>query len=518
MDLFADAMIPGLIQLARPDVLFMIVAGTLVGLGFGIVPGLQSVTALSVFLPISYYWDPILSMYFFAGVIGSAGNGGAITSILLNMPGTAQNAATMLEGYPLTQKGRAIFALALSASASGLGAVLGVLALVLALPVFMPLLLEFGPAEIFWIATFGLVTLVLAVGADPAKSLISIGFGMVLAMIGFGGPGLPAPRFTFDSLYLYEGLNLVVVVIGLLVVSEAFITFLAGLRARGSNAPLPAAVVLPDRAERRAQLVAGLREPFRRPFLFLRSSGIGVFVGAVPGVGGTVAQFMSYNAARAASKEPEMFGKGSVEGLIATESATNAKDGGTLLPTLLFGIPGSADMALLLAAWQLHGLRPGPLFLETNGAIAWALIFGLLLSNILNSVFTAAAAPSLARLPRINPLLVAPVVLCASMISVYAIRENVWDVGFVIAFGFLGTLQKLFGYPVIGMVIGFVLGGVMEFNFYLALQSSLGDPLVFVGSPIAIVLAVATTAAAAWCLVKMARGPGRNAPRPEATR
>ncbi|WP_108661813.1 tripartite tricarboxylate transporter permease [Acuticoccus kandeliae] len=512
MEFFADPMIAGLSQLVRPDVLFMIVAGTVVGLGFGIVPGLQSVTALSVFLPVSYYWDPILSMYFFAGVIGSAGNGGAITSILLNMPGTAQNAATMLEGYPLTKKGRAIYALALSASASGAGAVFGVVALVAALPVFLPLLLKFGPAEIFWIATFGLVTLVLAVNGDPAKGLVTVGLGVILAIVGLGGPGLPVPRFTFDSLYLYEGLNLVVVVIGLLVVSEAFGTLVAGVRMRQAaheRDPLPPA---PDKAERRTQLREGLVEPLRRPWLFIRSSAIGTFVGAIPGVGGTVAQFMSYNAALASSKNPEEFGKGSVEGLIATEAATNAKDGGALLPTLLFGIPGSADMALLLAAWQLHGLRPGPSFLETNGAIAWALIFGLLFSNILNSIFTAVAAPGLSRLPRVDPLLVAPIVLCASMVSVYAIRENFWDVALVIGFGLLGYLQKLFGYPVIGVVIGFVLGGVMEFNFYLALQSSLGDPVIFVTGPISLALAVGTVIATVWCAVRMVkRGAGARA-------
>ena len=508
MDFFGEPLMLGLAQLLQPSVLLYILAGTLVGLAFGVVPGLQSVTALSIFLPITFWWDPLLSMYFFAGIIGSAANGGAITSILLNMPGTAQNAATMLEGYPLTRQGKAVFALNVSACASGLGAIFGVVMLVLFLPVFVPVLLSFGPAEIFWVGSFGLVTLVLAISSNVTKGLVAVGVGLVFAAVGLGGPNMPVPRFTFGSAYLLDGLNLVVVVIGLLVVSEAFMNLIkSAAPSWGRAGETAAAGQVPLEGSWRSQTKQGLAAPFRHIWVFLRSSAIGTFVGALPGVGGTVAQFMSYNAAVAASRQPEKFGKGSVEGLVATESATNAKDGGALFPTLLFGIPGSADMALVLAAWQLHGLQPGPLFLEDNANLGWALILGLLLSNIINSILTVLFSPVLSRVPGIDIRYVAPVVLVTSMVAVYAIRANFWDVVMVIAFGFFGFFQKRYGFPVIGTVIGFVLGRVIEFNFYFALQSSLGTFAVFVGSTISIVLMLMTLAAAVWCIYRIARRP-----------
>jgi putative tricarboxylic transport membrane protein len=508
MDFFGEPLMLGLAQLLQPSVLLYILAGTLVGLVFGVIPGLQSVTALSIFLPITYWWDPVLSMYFFAGIIGSAANGGAITSILLNMPGTAQNAATMLEGFPLTRQGKAVFALNVSACASGLGAVFGVLVLIIFLPLFVPVLLSFGPAEIFWIGVFGLVTLILAISSNVAKGLVAVGMGLMFSTVGLGGPNMPVPRFTFGSVYLLDGLNLVVVVIGLLVVSEAFMNLVQTTspdwgRATGKGS----GGLVPLEGTWRKQMEEGLRAPFRHIWVFIRSSAIGTFVGALPGVGGTVAQFMSYNAAVASSRHPEKFGKGSVEGLVATEAATNAKDGGALFPTLLFGIPGSADMALVLAAWQLHGLQPGPLFLETNADLAWALILGLLLSNIINSIITVLFSPVLSRVPGIDIRYVAPIVLVTSMVAVYAIRGNFWDIVMVIAFGLFGFFQKSFGFPIIGTVIGFVLGGVIEFNFYFALQSSLGTFAVFVGSTISIVLMLLTMASALWCFYKISRRP-----------
>lgn len=510
MDFFGDPLLAGMAQLLQPSVLLFVLAGTLVGLAFGVVPGLQSVTALSIFLPISFFWDPVLSMYFFAGIIGSAANGGAITSILLNMPGTAQNAATMLEGYPLTQQGKAVFALNVSACASGLGAVFGVVVLILFLPIFVPVLLSFGPAEIFWIGTFGLVTLVLAISSNVAKGLVAVGMGLIFSTVGLGGPHLPVPRFTFGSAYLLDGLNLVVVVIGLLVVSETFMNLVQSASPDwGRSAENEAGKNLGGRVALkgtwRSQMVDGLRAPFKHIWVFVRSSAIGTLVGALPGVGGTVAQFMSYNAAIAASRHPEEYGNGSVEGLVATEAATNAKDGGALFPTLLFGIPGSADMALVLAAWQLHGLQPGPLFLEDNADLAWALILGLLLSNIINSIITVIFSPTLSRVPGIDIRYVAPVVMVTSMVAVFAIRGNFWDIVMVVGFGLFGFFQKSFGFPVIGTVIGFVLGQVIEFNFYFALQSSLGSFSVFAGSSISIVLMLMTLAAVIWCSYKITK-------------
>ena len=514
MDLFGDALIMALSELSNPTVLLMILAGTFVGLFFGVIPGLQTVTALSIFLPLTFWWDPKLAMYFFAGIIGSAGNGGSITAILLNMPGTAQNAATMLEGYPMTKRGQSVFALNVSASASLLGAFVGLIILVALLPIFAPILLKFGPAETFWIGTFGLVCLIVSVRSGMLKGLIAVGVGMILAIVGLGGPSLPTARMTFGSSYLLDGLNLVVVVIGLLVLSEAFTLLID--RRRGTTAtsePAPDGRMSPSPVEAPSpsavagapenwypQMKRGLAEPFRHPKTFLRSSALGTFVGTIPGVGGSVAQFMAYNVAQSMSRKPEEYGHGSREGLVATEAAINAKEGGSLFPTFLFGIPGTAEMALVLAAWQIHGMQPGPLFLANHADLAWALILGLLLANIVNSAVTVAASPVLSRIPAIDTRLVAPIILVTSSIAVFSIRQNFLDVVAVFAIGFIGYIQKKFGYSVIATVVGFVVGGVIERNFHFALQTSLGKFEVFINTPISVSLALASALVVAFAV------------------
>jgi putative tricarboxylic transport membrane protein len=504
MDL-ATALLDGLAQATTADALLFMLFGTVVGYVFGILPGLQSVTAMSVFLPLTYWWSPAQAMYFFAGIIGAAGNGGAVTAIVLNLPGTAQNAATTLEGYPMTRAGRAVFALNLSAAASWLGAVFGVLVLIALVPVFLPFLLSFGPAETFWVAVFGLVTMVLAVAGSPAKGLVAICIGVLLAIIGIGGPRLPVPRFTFDSTYLLDGLEIVVVIIGFLVVSECILQ-VATVWARGREAGLATRAAAPVADDWKRQAIDGWKAPFRHWPVFLRSSALGTAVGALPGVGGTVSQFLSYNLAVATTKDSSRIGKGAEDALVATEAATNLKEGGALFPTLLFGIPGNAEMALVLAAWQIHGLEPGPSFMSTHGALAWALVFGLLFSNLVASLGTAVASPWLARLPGFDMGILAPVVLVASLMSAFTVRSNFLDFGLLLALGLFGAFLRLYGYSVIGVVIGFVLGDVIERSFYTALQSSLGDYAVLVGSPVAATLAGMTALAAVFCAVKVARG------------
>jgi putative tricarboxylic transport membrane protein len=443
-------------------------------------------------LPLTYEWDPVVSMYVFAGIIGAAGRGGSITAIALNMPGTAQNAATTLDGYPLTRQGRISWALAVAASSSMLGATAGILLLVICIPVFIPFLLAFGPAELCWVMVLGVVSMAVALPGRFLKVVVAVGIGMILATVGYGGPTLSVPRFTFGSTYMLDGFSIVAVIIGLLVVSQAFVYLIDGLptTAKGEPAPQPP----PSSAHHWRETKAGLIEPLRHKGLLLRSSAIGTLIGAIPGVGGTVAQFFSYNAAYAASRNKEMFGKGSVEGLIAAETAVDAKEGGTLMPTLLFGIPGNGEMALVLAAWELHGLQAGPFFLQENPSLAWALILGLFFSNVLATVLQLGCNRYASRIPSLRPDHVALAVLVLSVLALLSVRQNLWDAGFVIVIGAFGYLLNKLGFPVIGTVIGFVLGNIMEWNFYTALQSGYGNYATFFSSPTSIGLCVATVA------------------------
>jgi len=487
-----EAVGDGLAQVLIPSTLLALGAGTLFGWIVGVLPGLGSLNAMAIALPLTFWWSPVAGMYFFAGIMGAASQGGAITSILLNVPGTAQNAATMFDGHPLARKGKAAWALGISAGTSVYGACFGILVLLALIPVFLPILLAFGPAEKFWIMIFGLVAMAISLQSDSLKSLVAVGLGILLGFVGVGGPALAVERFTFGSAYLLNGLDLVAVVVGLLVVSEAMEYLVLGIRGGGETTRLVAEA---RRRSSRADLgeaLRGLLVPFRYPVCVMRSSAIGTAIGAIPGVGGVVAQFLSYDAARAASRHPEEFGQGNPEGLVAAESAVNAKEGGTLLPTLLFGIPGNAETALVLAAWQIYGVQAGPFFLERHADLAWALILGLFLSNILASTLTVLTVGATSRVPAIDSRYVAPSVLVLVAVSLVATNGSVLDLGTGLLLGILGFALRRFGYPVIGTVIGFVLGGPIEQNFYTALQSARGSYLVFVNSAISVTLLLAT--------------------------
>lgn len=483
----------GLERLGSAEILLALSFGTLLGFVFGMIPGLQSITALVIVLPLTYEWDPVVSMYVFAGIIGAAGRGGSITAIALNMPGTAQNAATMLDGYPLTRQGRISWALAIAASSSMLGATAGLVLLLIFIPVFIPFLLAFGPAELFWIMVLGIVSMALALPGRFLKVVVAVGIGMIFATVGYGGPTLSVPRFTFGSTYMLDGFSIVAVIIGLLVVSQAFAYLIDGVPGTAQG-DVPPRQALPSSADHWRETWDGLIEPLRHKGLLLRSAAIGTLIGALPGVGGTVAQFFSYNAAYAASSNKELFGKGSAEGLIAAETAVDAKEGGTLMPTLLFGIPGNGEMALVLAAWELHGLQAGPFFLQENPSLAWALILGLFFSNVLATVLQLGCNRYASMIPSLRRDHVALTVLVLSLLALFSVRQNLWDAGLVIVIGAFGYLLNKLGFPVIGTVIGFVLGNIMEWNFYTALQSGYGNYATFLSSPTSIGLCTATVA------------------------
>src|SRR5699024_620391 len=413
-------------------------------------------------------------------------------AILLNMPGTAANAAAALDGYPLAKKGEAVFALNVSAMTSTIGALFSVCVLFILIPILSPVLLHIGPQEIFWVATFGLITMLFAITKDYLKGLVSLGVGIALTQIGLGGPGLPAPRFTFGSNYLIEGVDVIVVVLGFLVVSEVLQNLITDNSiSTEKKTKLESVGNIPTKKiKNKEQMINGWLAPFKNFWLTLRSSVIGLFVGIIPGVGGSVAQFISYNAAVAYSSDKSKFGQGAVEGLVASEAAVNAKDGGQLFPTLLFGIPGSAEMAIVLAAWQVHGLNPGPFFLRDHGVLAWALIIGLLLANLLSAIFVILISSFISKVRTLNISVVSCVVFSFTIVAVFIIRQNILDVISVVLFGFIAMFMRRYGYSAIGVVIGFVLGSVVEDNWNLTLQAGRGDLYGFVSTPGSLVIAV----------------------------
>ena len=497
---FFDRLPEGLGHLVSLQPLLALLFGTVFGFIFGVIPGLQSITALVVILPFTFGMDPVVAMYMFAGIIGATGRGGSVTAIALGVPGTAQNATTVLDGFPLTRKGEVSRALGIAAGTAMLGATFGLVVLLLFIPIFMPFLLTFGAAELFWIMAFGLVAMSAVLPGPFLKGLVAVSLGVAMSGIGYGGPTIAVARFNFGGTYLLDGLDLVAVIIGLLVVSEALVYLFHRQQPRVPDPPSKTWMKLQWRT-----FAAGMAEPLRYPGLIARSSAIGTLIGALPGIGGVIAQFMSYNAAYATSRHKEEFGKGSVEGLIASEAAVDAKEGGTLLPTFVFGVPGNGEMALVLAAWQIHGLHPGPFFLSTHGDLAWALILGIFVANLLATGLTFGCSFFASRVPNLRPDFIGLSIIVMSAVAVTAVRSSLWDIGLVLLMGLVGYLLRLARISVIGAVIGFILGRLMEFNFYTALQSGLGRLEIFLESSVSIVMAAATALVVATVIVRGVR-------------
>ncbi|MFC1872636.1 tripartite tricarboxylate transporter permease [Chloroflexota bacterium] len=458
------------------QVILVLILGVAIGMTFGALPGLSGNVAIGIVLPFTFGWDPAMAMYFFIGIVGSVTFAGSIPAILLNTPGTPPNAATCFDGFPMAQKGQAGKALGISATSSGLGAVFGAVLLIALIPFLRAIVLSFGAPEFFWIVIFGLFTVSYAARANLLKGLLAGSMGVLVSLIGFSNATF-SMRFTGGTYYLHDGVALVPFAVGLFAVSELIRYTLRG----GSitDAKLDGKI---------SGVMSGIKEVFKHKICFFRSAAIGSGIGIIPGVGGTAAAFMSYTTAVQTSKHPETFGTGDPEGIIAPEAANDAKDGGALVPTMTFGIPGSAIMAMLLSSFILHGMQPGPLLLRDNLHIVMILIVGLILANVMTSSVGLLLAPYLAKLVNVRVAYISPIILILCATGAYVIRGNIYDVLVLGIAGFFGYALSRFGYPVVCLVIGYLLGDLAEQNYFVALGSSYGSYAVFFDSLISIIL------------------------------
>ncbi|MDW7738751.1 MAG: tripartite tricarboxylate transporter permease [Bacillota bacterium] len=478
-----EALLAALAKFNDPVAIGMIFLGAILGITFGALPGFSPVTGLALALPFTFGMDPMIAMILFAGIIGSAHFGGSIPAILLNTPGTAPNACTCFDGFPLAKQGQAARALAISATSAGVGTVIGLIALIIAIPIIRPFILSFMTPDFFWLVVFGLVTISFASKGNLLKGLAGGGFGVLLAFIGYSGL-FAIERFTLSSWYLWDGLKLVPLVIGIFAISEII-----------SYASKGGTISQVDMTEKGKgvwwrQVKQGVKDVFSRPLIFIRGSLIGVVIGAIPGVGGSAANFISYTVAMQNSKHAEEYGKGSIEALIASETANDAKDGPAILPTVAFGIPGSPDTAILLAALILHGLTPGPLLLRDDLPIVMMLVLGIFFSQIFTSSFGLFSANLLARITMIRVQLLAPFVLILCIAGAFAYRQYIWDILLAVLLGVVGYLFKRYDFRVITILIGYMLGSMAERYFHTSLRLAQGSYTVFVSNPISVVLIV----------------------------
>lgn len=451
--------------------------GVVVGVLFGIIPGLGGATAIALLLPLTFGMSPEQAIILMGGIMGAVSAGGAVTAILLNTPGTAPNAATCFDGYPMTKQGKAGIAIGAAASASAIGGIFGLLILTMVLPIAKTIVLWFGPPAFFMLALLGLTSLTVSSG-NLLRGLIAGCIGLFIGFVGYDEIG-GTERYTGGVDYLWDGLSIVPVLIGLFAIAEMMSLYVKGgsITEAGNQTRI-----------RFGDTLEGIKCTLKNLKIVASGSVIGSLIGAVPGIGGVVASFMSYSFASQITKKDNQFGKGDVRGVIAPESANNAKDGGGLIPTLAFGVPGSAEMALFLGVLILHGLNPGPMLLIEREYTIFVLILTLLGATIISCAFICFAAFYLVRIAYIDSSILIPSVISVSLVGAYAVHNTIGDVFAAAFFGLIGYLMIRFDYPRITLVIALVLCNLMERNYTQSMIMFQGDWTGFFRDNTALVL------------------------------
>jgi len=451
----------GLVQVFAFPRFFIMLIGMLIGMAIGIIPGLGGQVTLALLLPIIYGMDPATAMAFLLGAHAIVPTGGSITAILFNVPGTGQNVATTLDGFPLTKQGQGGKALGAALGSSAIGGVVGALFLMVIIPVMRPLAFALSAPEFFMLSLLGISFISSIGGGDVVKNLIAGGLGLLITFIGMDS-GTGVPRYTFDQLYLWEGIKLIPAVIGLFAFAE-----MLALGVKGGSL----VEVQVERMPRLRDVISGVAEVFRKFWLMLQTALIGTLIGAVPGMGGDVANVFCYGFASKRSKHPETFGHGNIEGVIAAEAANNGKEGGALIPTLGFAVPGSAGMAILLGAFYLIGLQPGPLMLKENLDLVFLLAWTLAIANLVGGAIAVFFSSWLARASYIRGSLLVPLILVLGMLGAFSATSHVGDLLVAFVFGLLGYGMMHFGYSRVTMLLGLVLGRVAEKNLTISLNA-----------------------------------------------
>jgi TctA family transporter len=447
-------------QVFQPGVLGAMAIALPVGLFVGLLPGLSGLSAFAFLIPFTFGMNPLLGLGFLLASYAAVSQGGSMTAILIGVPGEVPNAATVIDGYQLAKAGRAGEAVGAALMASALGGLFGCGLLVILLPVLQPVILAFASPEYFFVALAGIAFIAVLSAGAPVKGLIAGALGVFLSLFGYD-PTEGVPRFWLGFDYMLDGMRLVPLAMGLFAVPEI-------LALMSSGKAIAQTTVEPISFR---QTLSGALAVFRYWGTFLRSAAIGSVVGIMPGVGSSAATFVAYAVARQGSKEPDKFGKGSIEGVIAPESASNAKEGGALVPTLSLGIPGSASMALLLGAFLIFGLQPGPEFLVKNMDLALALALICAIANVGSSILMFAASKSLVYVTRVPGHILAPILLVLVLVGAYAAQNAIGDVVFVFIFGALGVAMERLGYNRPAMLLGFVLGETLERNLEISLAA-----------------------------------------------
>ncbi len=452
--------------------------GVFIGSVFAAIPGLSVILCVILFLPVTYSMTAIPGMMFLLGIYCAGGYGGSVSAILINTPGTPHAAATMLDGHPLSEKGRTKAALKIALYASTFGGIFSALMLLFLGPQVARVAAQLGTAEYFMVCVFGLTIIAGVSGKSMIKGLISACLGLLISCVG-SDPMTSYDRFTFGVSRLYLGLDLAVCLIGLF----ALVEIMSKAEKRLDRLNLDTTQIKDDGVITKAEY-----KRMARPVLL--SSIIGVMVGIIPGTGASEASWFSYNTAKNMSKHPEEFGHGSVEGIAAAESANNAVTGATLIPLLTLGIPGDGTVAIMLSALMINGLNPGLSLFTTQGDIMYAIMLGLILVNIFMLLQGKFLTTLFAKVVSIPQEILTPIIVIFCFAGAYSVNENYFDVGIALIFGMLAWILRKLELPPVPILLGLVLGSMTETNFRRALLISNGSPKIFFSSVYCIIFLV----------------------------
>ncbi|MGI8909482.1 MAG: tripartite tricarboxylate transporter permease [Rubrobacteraceae bacterium] len=451
--------------------------GVFIGTLVGVLPGIGPVTAIALLIPLSFGLDPTSGLILLSGIYYGSMYGGSTTSILIRAPGEVASVVTTLDGYEMAKNGRAGPALSTAAIGSFVAGTFSTLGLMLLAPALASVAIAFGSAEYFLLMFLALTMVSNLTTGSALKALISTLFGLSIAMVGID-PQTSVQRFTFGIPYLSDGIDFALIAIALLALPEAF----ANMAARPGHR---------DETQRIQGSIWMTREDWRRSLgPYGRGSVLGFLIGVLPGIGPSLASFLSYGMEKRLSKHPEEFGKGAIEGVAGPETANNAGVGGAMVPLFTLGIPGSATTALLLFVFMMYGLQPGPQLFDTNPQLLWAIIASMYIGNVMLLVLNLPLVGVFAQLLKTPPAMLYSGVIAFSVLGAYALNFNTFDMLMLFGFGLVGYVMQRFGFPMAPAVLALVLGILAEQHLRRAMSVSDGNFLTFVERPISLALVV----------------------------
>ena len=468
--------IASLIEFSQVHIVLSCAIGSVIGFIIGAIPGLGPTVGVALAIPFSLRFNHNVALMLFMGIYSGAEFGGCISSILINVPGTGAAAATVLDGFPMAKKGRAITAISISTTASAFGGILAPLILILMLPIMSKIILIFGTPEFFLLSILGLTCIAAVSKGSMLPGLITGAFGLMLCTIGIAPSGIEQ-RYTFGSMLLFDGFDFLPAIIGVFGVAE----MLKLIRSNDSG--------ISETISLSGSRYEGVRLTILNWKTALKSSLIGLFIGLIPAVGATTASFFSWAEAKRCSKNPEEFGNGCPTGVVATEASNNSVVSGSLMPTLLFGIPGSGTAAVILGGVMMHGLNPGRELFSGDGLITTEmLLIGLIASSLFLFVFVLFIAPYLGKVTIIRKEILVPIVFILASLGIYSINNNLFDVALIIIFGIFGYLLNKGKFPIFPLVLALILGNMVEENYLRCLQLGQGSLWFLFSRPASLVI------------------------------